>query len=364
MSSLSTPVFRALWGRKESDDYRLDEARRILVIRQHNQLGDLLASTSLFRALKQRFPFSEITLIVSPPNKDAVLKNKYIDHRFIFDKSLIKNTAYLKALKSVLRKDYDLCIVPVVVSNSFTSNLMAGLSDAKVKIGISSFDGIKNESDYFFTHRVKLDWRTQPDMHVGDRIMDIVRPFGIDTDDFRIEISFDEDDLAVAKKFIRRYENIGERPLIGIHSGAGKLPNRWDYKNFITLIEKLRKEYNASIYLTGTNADLDITEAIKKSLSFSVLDFLNKSIPEAAALISLSDLFVTNDTGVMHVAGSTATPQISLFGPTNPFQWAPVGKEKHFLRNSDIIDDITVEEVFSLCGTILSQSGGVKRSVK
>ncbi len=364
MSSLFNPVFRALWGRKESDDYRLGEVGKILVIRQHNQLGDLIASSSLFRALKTSFPSSDITLIVSPPNKDAVMKNRFIDKIFIFDKSLLKDTGYLKKLKAVLRSGYDLCIVPVVVSNSFTSNLLAGISDARIKTGIRSFDGMVNESSYFFTHRLVLDWRKHPDMHVGDRIMDIVRPFGIDTDDFRAEITFDQDDLSTAEKFIKRFENIGERPLIGVHAGAGKVPNRWDYKNFISLIERLRKEFDAAFYLTGTNSDLEIIEAIRNSLSFSVIDFLNKSIPEVAALISLSDLFITNDTGVMHVAGSTSTPQISLFGPTNPFQWAPVGKEKHFIRKSDMIDDITVDEVFNLCGNILSQAGGVKRSVK
>ncbi|MDZ7763908.1 MAG: glycosyltransferase family 9 protein [Melioribacteraceae bacterium] len=81
--------------------------------------------------------------------------------------------------------------------------------------------------------------------------------------------------------------------------------------------------------------------------------FLNRPIPEVAALISQSDLFVTNDTGVMHVAGTTETPQISIFGPTNPFNWAPLGPNKYFLRKSDLIDDVTVSDVYELCEMIL-----------
>ncbi|MFO7444736.1 MAG: glycosyltransferase family 9 protein, partial [Ignavibacteriaceae bacterium] len=83
--------------------------------------------------------------------------------------------------------------------------------------------------------------------------------------------------------------------------------------------------------------------------------FVNRNIPEVAALVSKSDLFISNDTGIMHVAGTTATPQISVFGPTNPFNWAPIGEKKLFIRKSDLIDDITVDDVFDLCKTLLKR---------
>jgi len=94
---------------------------------------------------------------------------------------------------------------------------------------------------------------------------------------------------------------------------------------------------------------------IKKQYGDESGYFINKSIAEVAAIISKSDLFITNDTGVMHVAGSVETSQISLFGPTNPFNWAPVGPTKYFLRKSDFIDDISVEDVFSLVNYIVEK---------
>ena len=51
------------------------------------------------------------------------------------------------------------------------------------------------------------------------------------------------------------------------------------------------------------------------------------------------------------MAGSTNTPQISIFGPTNPFNWAPIGENKYFVRKSELIDD-----VFSLCNILLAKS--------
>jgi len=116
----------------------------------------------------------------------------------------------------------------------------------------------------------------------------------------------------------------------------------------------LEKTYQPIIYLTGSTADLEIIKLISSAISSETKVFLNKDISEVAALIAQSSLFITNDTGIMHVAGTTPTPQISIFGPTNPFNWAPVGNQKYFLRHSDLINDVTVEEVFSLCRTLLS----------
>jgi heptosyltransferase-2 len=57
----------------------------------------------------------------------------------------------------------------------------------------------------------------------------------------------------------------------------------------------------------------------------------------------------------MHVAGATDVPQVSIFGPTNPFQWAPIGEKKIFVKKSDFIDDVSVEDVFEACNILLGK---------
>ncbi len=338
------------------------DPRKILIIRQHNQLGDLLASSSLFRALKKKFPLSHITLIVSPANKDAVTKNKFIDRVIVFEKARHLNPVEFFRFMSVLREGYDWVLVPVTVSISFTSNLMAGIAKGRLKAGANWLDGKYNESAFFFNKKINLDWRLQPDLHIAERILDIVKPLGIEPAGYSPEVSFDGEDEEKAEKFLTRFEEYNQRCIIGLHTGAGKIPNRWYHKNFVNLIKELKANWDACIYLTGSSADLSIIEKIKEELNFTVLEFIDKSIPEVAALISKSDLFITNDTGIMHVAGSTSTPQISLFGPTNPFVWAPMGKNKVFLQRSDIIDNITVNEVFDIAGRLLSQSPKINKN--
>jgi ADP-heptose:LPS heptosyltransferase len=346
-------IFKKLFALEENKNRDIGFPKKMIIVRQHNQLGDILAGVSLFRALKESFPESHITLIVSPFNYPGIVKNRYLDRIFVFDKTKLFKPGYFIRLKKLLAEEYDLAIVPVVVSVSFTSNLLARLSGSKIRIGPKSLDGNINRSAYFFDRRVVLDWRNHPDSNVSERSLDIVRPFGINTTDYHSEISFDDDDISNVKKFLAENSFDSKKQLIGLHVGAGKLPNRWSLVKYSVLIKRLKEDHNVNFYLTGSTADTEANKFLEKKLDFKIGLFINKPIPEVTALISLTDLFISNDTGIMHVAGTTETPQISIFGPTNPFNWAPIGPNKYFIRKSELIEDVAVDDVYQLCSTIL-----------
>jgi ADP-heptose:LPS heptosyltransferase len=356
LSKFLLTVFEKIFSVEENKSSDLGNPKKFLIVRQHNQLGDLLASVSLFRAIKETYPESHLTLIVSPFNYPGLIKNKYIDKLFIFDKKKIYNPLNLRKFVKLLKERYDVVIVPVVVSISFTSNLIARLSNSKIRIGPRYLDGKKNESDFFFDRRVILDWRKHPDSHVSERILDIARPYRINTTNYRSEIPFDKEDLKETEKFISHIKYDESEYLIGLHVGAAKIPNRWSALKYAALIKKLSEIYPSKFYLTGSSADKELISFVEMNVSFKIFSFINKKIPEVAALISQSDIFIGNDTGIMHVAGTTDTPQISVFGPTNPYNWAPIGANKYFIRKSELIDDISVDDVFSLCRIVLAKS--------
>lgn len=354
-SKLIHYIFKKLLSLEENKNRDIGSPKKIIIIRQHNQLGDLLAGVSLFRAIKETFPESDITLVVSPFNFPGMVKNRYIDRNVIFYKNKLFNPFYFFPFRKILKEEYDLAVVPVVVSISFTSNLLARLANAKIRIGPESLDGRPNDSVYFFDRRVKLDWRNHPDSNVSERSLDIVRPFGINTDNYYSEVSYDDDDLKNVNRFIDDNNLSNKEFLAGFHIGAGKVQNRWSYLKFASLIKKLSQNHSINLYLTGSNSDKEEIDILKNKLEFDIKMFLNRPIPEVAALISKSDIFISNDTGIMHVAGTTGTPQISLFGPTNPFNWAPIGKNKYFIRKSELIDDISVDDVYRMCERILKK---------
>jgi heptosyltransferase-2 len=355
ISNLIYSLFEKTLAVEENKSRDMGTPKKIIIIRQHNQLGDLLAGVSLFRALKETYPESHTTLFVSPFNYPGMVKNKYIDRIFIFDKKKLFTPAYFVRLKKILTEEYDLAIVPVVVSISFTSNLLARLSNSKIRIGPQSLDGKVNKSAYFFDRRVSLDWRNHPDSNVSERSLDIVRPFRINTNNYHSEISFDDEEMKNVEKFLADNNFDENKYLVGLHVGAGKPPNRWSLQKYTSLINRLNSAHSINFYITGSNTDKDDIKYLVNELDFKVGLFVNRPIPEVAAIISKSELFISNDTGIMHVSGTTDTPQISIFGPTNPFNWAPIGPNKYFIRKSELIEDVAVDDVYQLSNTILNK---------
>ncbi len=352
-SNLIISILKKLFEVPENQANGLGHLKNILIVRQHNQLGDVIAGISFLRAIKEKYPDASITIILSKENYKGLLKNRFVKEIFVFEKLKLLNPSYLLKFINLLRKHYDAVFVPVTVSVSFTSNLIARFSDSKFRVGPRSLDGKINDSQFLFDKRIDIDWRKHPDSHVADRILDLIRPFGIDTNDFSSEINFDETDIKVAEEFLNEIRRDKNAFIIGLHVGAGKPQNRWSLIKYAELIDRLNSEFNCTFFLTGSEADNEELDFIKEKSKVFLPVFKNKEITQVAALISLSDLFITNDTGTMHIAGSTKTPQISLFGPTNPYNWAPIGANKYFIRKSELIDEITVQDVYELAVAII-----------
>jgi len=354
-SKIIYSFFKIFFSVSENPSRVISSPNKILIVRQHNQLGDLLAGVSLFRAFKETYPDSHISLVVSPINYPGMVKNKFLDKIYVFDKKKLINPFYFLKTIKFLKEEYDLVIVPVVVSISFTSNLLARISNSKVRIGANSLNSKPNLSSFFFDRRIDLDWRNHPDSNVSERSLDIVRPFRINTTNYKSEITFDGKDRAEAEKFVNEFSKKNKKLLIGLHVGAGKTNNRWSLEKYSVLIKKIENNYPANFYLTGGWAEKEELNYLTKNVDIKFEKFINKPIPQVAALVSISDLFISNDTGIMHVAGTTDTPQISIFGPTNPFNWAPIGMNKFFIRKSELIDDVSVDDVYHLCELILNK---------
>ncbi|MBL1211770.1 MAG: glycosyltransferase family 9 protein [Ignavibacteriae bacterium] len=354
-SKLFSNTLKLFLSVDENKSRTIDPPQKVLVVRQHNQFGDLLASVSLFRAIKETYPETELTVIVSPENYYAISKNDFIDRYFVFDKKKVFNPEYYQEFRNLLKEGYDLAIVPATVSISFTSCLISRFAKSKTRIGPNSLNGKPNKAAFMFDRRVDLNWNKFPDCHVSDFILEVVRPFSIAAKVYTSNVKVEEADLDEAKKFIKTLSGIDDEKLIGFHIGAGKPYNKWSMTKFAETIEKLNEKYKCRFYITGSKSDHEEIKYAKENIPHIGGFYLDKSIPELAAVISLSDLFITNDTGVMHVAGATETPQISIFGPTNPFNWAPVGKNKFFLKKQENIESIQVDDVLYLAQKILEK---------
>jgi|YNPMSStandDraft_1061717.scaffolds.fasta_scaffold00502_10 heptosyltransferase-2 len=325
---------------------------KILIVRQHNQLGDMLLSNSLFRAIKEKLPDSFLCVLASKENYEAIFSNKYIDKVILFDKIRLWNPILLIKFFQQLRNfEFHIAVVPVTVSISFTSCLIARLSKAKFTIGPKSLYQMPNKYSFMFDYAIDVGLGDNDKRHISEKIQDILKPFGIYTNDLSEHILIKEEERKFAQDF---FSGIKVKK-VGLHIGAGKIQNRWSVSKFAEVINYLYEKHNSFIFLTIGRWDEDLLKQILPLLAKEPVILKNFPLQKLAAVIDEADLFISNDTGIMHVAGSTKTPLISLFGPTNPEIWAPIGKDKFYIKKGNSIDEIKTDDVIQLIDFIFSQ---------
>ncbi len=329
----------------------MTRVRSILIVRQHNQLGDMLCVVPLLRALRARFPGSRLVLLTSPVNHAVMLHHRLLDEVVNYDKreflggGRIK-TKTVRAFIRMLRDfRFDLAIIPATVSMSFTSDLLGYLSGARWRIGPGGLDGKKNPGAFLYTHPIQLGWQDSPDRHQTLRNMDVCSGLSLPTPDLGLELTLLPEEAEAGRREVDTLR-VGARPVVAFHPGAGKVLNRWPAVSFSRVITELHSGSGCTILvIKGPMDDAPVDDLVKR---LHVPHYLieKRSIREIASVLRSVDLLVSNDTGVMHVGAAAGTPVLSLFGPTNPCQWAPPGQKNRYLRcDSGMIADITVEVV-------------------
>jgi len=338
---------------------KIGPVENILVVRQHNQIGDMLCSLTLYAALKKKYPDSIITLIAAKTNYEIPFFdiNPFLDNVIVYDKQNLKTI--FKFLKKLRQKKYQLGIVPSTIKLSRTSHIINYLSGARVRVGVKSIDGDVNKTHMLLNVKSQFLWKG---LHQSERNLDIAKQIGCDlTEEEKESLKFDfsENEISEADEFLTT--NFPDRSLkiIGFHPGAGKILNTWDTRKFIGLIKNLYLKHNNYVLITSGWTDEPVIKDVRKALDISNIKYSvvhNLPVKKLAAIISRINLYITNDTGAMHIAGFSNAIMLSLFGPTDPYEWSPVGKNKYFVKSgSENINDITVDEVYNLSNQILKE---------
>ncbi len=323
-------------------------------MKQHNQLGDMLCTLPLLASIRKSFPYSNIRLIASQDNYRILNSpsEKYIDELLVYDKSTpLKFSKFLLNLKN---RKYDIAIVPSTFSFSRTSHLICYLSGAKFKVGVKSADSKVNKYANYLNVKADFEWESRK-LHQVDRFLEIGRIIGCEfseQDRNSVRLTFSRQEINSAKDFFRMHFGKNGRKIIGIHTGAGKIQNRWSAANFANLMKMLYEKTNCIFFLTDSKTDTDSTIELINNLDSGFVrenivfdDGMNIRI--LGAVLSGIDLYITNDTGLMHVAAYSGTKVISLFGPTNGYEWAPIMKHNIFIQSPDRnINSISVDSVF------------------
>jgi len=356
---LLSALLRILFHPKPVSIPSPDQIRRILVIRQHNQLGDMLCIVPLLRALRSRFPEAYIALLASPVNIEVVRHNRYVDDVINFNKQALMGRwgiglGRMMGFISSLRKHrFDMVLVPSTVSVSFTSHLLGYLSGAPIRIGAGSIDGKENPSRYLLTNPQELDWRRSPHRHQTFRNMDVGSSISAFTKNLSIELTLTPEEINDGKSKYRTAVH-GYSLSIGYHPGAGKPPNCWPAERFAQVANMLWRELQAFPFITSGPMDRSTVSDLVEGLREPFYLLERMPVRQVASILANLNLVISNDTGIMHVAAAVGVPVLSLFGPTDPLQWAPIGEKHRYIVSKDgRMESISVEEVLTTARAML-----------
>jgi heptosyltransferase-2 len=307
--------------------------QRMLVIRQHNQMGDMLLAVPALRAIKETFPRTEVTLLTSRINRDVMLNHPYVDRVLTFD---ARRVFGVPSLISALRRGrYDVAIVLHTVSFSFTSALLGLLSGARFRVGSSS-EGFGNRMSRSFYH-LELPLPSAGElssMNEAEHNLYPLRAVGIDTQNIAPVLVPTPAAKAWAHHFVAEHVQRGDTKL-AVHPGAGKVENIWPPERFAEVVDLLSQRVRLSVLVLEGPRDAEPVAAFARASRAPQTVIRGRSIGEVAAVMQECDLVLCNDTGVMHVSSAAGARTLAVFGPTNPLRWAPRCPNLHIVRGKE-----------------------------
>ncbi len=291
---------------------------KILVIALSG-IGDALMFTPSLVKIRDDIPSANIdALVMFKGVKDIYDKLPQISETKYFD---FLNRSYMQAFLYVmgLRKKYDVTI-NVYPSNRKEYNLIGWLIGAPNRIAVKYLR--KDFANLGFLSNIRIE--ENDNLHnVEENIKLCERLSKIEQKNIQpLQLNLGKDDLEFAEQFLKEKRINNESAVIGFHPGSSTLKNhekrRWEVSKFAALGKKLIADYDAKILVFGGEDEKTLKElVVEKINSDSALTVNTVSINQTAAVMKRCNVFVSNDSSLMHVAAALKLKVVALIGPTN-----------------------------------------------
>jgi ADP-heptose:LPS heptosyltransferase len=314
---------------------KLPPKAHILVIKLAG-IGDLLLATPALRALRETYPQARIDLLVTPASAGILDGWEVLDHIVVLDKYLfdypqqiITNPRNLLRLTPFWHDLRDAHYDAVLLLHHLTlpfgrikHQLLLRATGAKWRAGLDNGHG------WFLNIRVKDSGFGA--MHEAEYNLAVAEAVGATTNDKRLTVPIREEDYLQAWQLL--YEHAGpesiKHPIIAMHPGSGSYSTarRWAPERFAQLADTLYSDVGGQLLLLGGPEEAQLHQQISGAMqsAMPVRSLAGSgSIKVTAAILEQVDLFVGNDSALVHLAVAGGTPTVAIFGLTNDRAWGP-----------------------------------------
>ncbi len=304
----------------------VERPNKILIVRT-DRLGDVILSTPVIKNLRNNFKNAHIAFMCRPYTRDVLEGNPYLNEVIVYDKygkhRSIWNT--MRFSFNLKKKKFDWALILHPTNRAHLITFLAGIPFRA---------GWNRKNSLFLTRRLfhnKQEGRKHELEYTLDILRDINIPIVDKTTYFPIKRQAEEK----VRSLLKGCGLNSSDKLIIMHPSASCLSKRWPQANFSELIKLVKDKLSFKIaIITSENEKKHGQKIIDEN---NVIDLRGKlNISEIGSLLKRASLFISNDSGPVHIAVSLNIPVISIFGRKNPglspLRWKPLGESSFYFH--------------------------------
>ena len=282
-----------------------------VLILQTSFLGDTVLTLPLIREVRRRFPVKKLSLLCSPASGELLHDHPAIDEFITDDKKGLDRgwRGMRRTARRVREKRFTIAVTP---HKSMRSALILFLA------GIPHRVGFKESRGWFFFHQ-----RAGRDAarHDVERNLSVLQSFGLSPEQCEraLDLPVHGEVQDGVNKKLRALGVNDSDPIVGVSPGSVWPTKRWSTVGFATLIRELRQQHGCQVLLFGGADDAAMVEDVRRQSGGGAINLVRRiGLRELAAAIDRCHVFVTNDSGPMHVAVARRIPTVAIFCATTP----------------------------------------------
>jgi len=292
--------------------------KRILVVKL-DHLGDVLLATPVFSNLSRAYPDAELHALTGAWSRVVLEKHPDVNKVLEYNSPAFCRTGLPTSLKQTFQlyralrhQKYDLM---VELRNDWRIICFSLLRVAPKRIDRATLQ-VAN----------KLGFARFTGIHETTRNLDVLNKAGIPTPIKTTTFSITTEDKKWASNFLTAHQIDQKRPLIAIHPGSPIPLKRWMPERYAELADWLIARKQAKILFVGVADEMPIITKIQQLMRAESINIAGKTtLTQLASILHISNVFIGNDSGPMHLAAAVGTPTIGLYGPGDPTRFRPVG---------------------------------------
>jgi heptosyltransferase I len=294
------------------------EPARLCIIKP-SSLGDVVHALPILAAFRARWPSARISWVVNRPFRELLEGHPSLDELIVHDRAartgdFLGLPATAALFRKLTQRRFDLTID---LQGLLRSGLMTAATRSPVRVGLAD---AREGASWFYTDRIDA---SRLRLHAVERIQTVAAAFGARMPKPQFDLPISADDVRWARQTLAASPS----PRIVFNVGARWRTKRWPPEHFAELGRCLAARYRAGLIAVGSASDRPLVQALVGHIApTKVLDLCGRTnLHQLAALSAESDLFISNDTGPLHLAAAAGARVIGIYTCTNPVLTGPFG---------------------------------------